>query len=90
MQDMTPYASRNKYSRPICLRLPHNLAVSVAAYADNDGVTISPLVQTLLRYFFDGKINLEAAGLPGKLPTLEQCKEAAEKLGVDNLTFTKD
>ena len=77
------YEQRNKYSRPICLRLPHTLAVPVAAYGSNGGVTISPLVQALLRHFFDGKINLESAGLPGQLPTLTQRKEAAAKLGID-------
>lgn len=70
---MTTYADRNKYTRAICLRLPHDLAAKVEAYHRNGGPTISPLVQGLIRQFFDKT----DPGWGGELPTQKQIDKAA-------------
>jgi hypothetical protein len=70
---MTTYADRNKYTRAICLRLPNDLAAKVEAYRRKGGPTISPLVQGLIREFFDGT----EPGWGGELPTQSEIDKAA-------------
>lgn len=71
--DMNAYANRNKYTRAICLRLPNDLAAKVEAYHRNGGPTISPLVQGLIRQFFDQT----DPGFGGTLPTQAEIDKAA-------------
>lgn len=70
---MSTYQNRNKYTRAICLRLPHDLAAKVEAYHRIGGPTISPLVQGLIRAYFD-KID---PGWPKTLPTQAEVDKAA-------------
>lgn len=70
---MSHYDKRNKYSRAICLRLPHDLSAKVEAFHRNGGPTISPLVQGLIRQYFD-KVE---PGWGGELPTQAQVDKAA-------------
>ena len=70
---MSAYTNRNKYTRAICLRLPNDLAAKVEAYRRIGGPTISPLVQGLIRQFFDKT----DPGWPDELPTQQQVDQAA-------------
>lgn len=79
---MTSYADRNKYTRAICLRLPNDLAAKVEAYRRIGGPTISPLVQGLIRQFFDGT----EPAWPDTLPTQTQVAQAGIDLAVKRVT----
>ena len=76
---MSAYKNRNKYTRPVCLRIPNDLAAKVNAYTANGGPTISPLVQALISTYFNGlgTIPPAALGFPDCLPTQKQIDQAA-------------